>query len=150
MKRLTASVLALTLAASGGAYAQSGTETDVMDLYNADSADLIRTRDITGGDIYTTNEANDEGWDSDYVYDTVGTDWNDIGEIEDLILSRDGQIIGIVAEVGGFLDIADKHVVIAVDDMSLVAVDDRNYAVVTKFSEEELEAREGVDEGFWD
>ena len=44
---------------------------------------------------------------------------------------------------------ADKHVVISVDDLNLVAVDDATYAYVTRYSEEELESREGVDEGFW-
>lgn len=110
---------------------------------------LIRSRDITGGNIYTTNEANDEGWDADTVYESVETNWNEIGEIEDLVLSEDGKVTGIVAEVGGFLDIGDKHVVISVSDLSLVAVDDATYAYVTRLNEEDLEALPGVDEGFW-
>nr|WP_245867081.1 PRC-barrel domain-containing protein [Kandeliimicrobium roseum] len=110
---------------------------------------LIRTRDITGGNIYTVNPANDEGWDPAQTYNGVGDGWNNIGEIEDIVLSKDGQMIGIVGEVGGFLDIADKHVMIPVDDISLVAVDDRTYAYVTRLSEEELEQREDVDEGYW-
>ncbi|WP_147115151.1 PRC-barrel domain-containing protein [Tateyamaria sp. syn59] len=112
--------------------------------------DLIRSRDITGGAVYTTNEATDEGWDSATVYDAVGPDWNQIGEIEDIVLSRDGQMIGIVAEVGGFLDLGDKHVMISVGDVSLVAVDDQSYSYVTRLNEEDLEALEGVDEGFWE
>ena len=110
---------------------------------------LIRSRDITGGNIYTTNAANDEGWNPEMVFDAVGTDWNEIGEIEDLVLSEDGMVTGIVAEVGGFLDIGDKHVVISVSDLSLVAVDDVTYAYVTRLSEEQLEELPGVDEGFW-
>ena len=111
--------------------------------------DLIRSRDITGGNIYTVNEANDEGWDATNVHNEVGADWNTIGEIEDVVLSQDGQVTGIVAEVGGFLDIADKHVLISVDDLNLVAVDDATYGYVTRQSEEDLEAMESVDEGFW-
>ncbi|WP_366914642.1 PRC-barrel domain-containing protein [Roseovarius sp.] len=111
--------------------------------------DLIRTRDITGGNIYTVNEASDEGWNATDVHDEVGADWNTIGEIEDVVLSRDGQVTGIVAEVGGFLDIADKHVLISVDDLNLVAVDDATYGYVTRQNEEDLEAMESVDEGFW-
>ncbi|MFW2589600.1 PRC-barrel domain-containing protein [Sagittula sp. SSi028] len=111
---------------------------------------LIRTRDITGGDIYTMNEADDEGWEMGQAYDSVGENWNDIGEIEDIVLSEDGKMIGIVAEVGGFLDIGDKHVMIEMQDVNLVAVDDKSYAFVTRLSEEELEAKESVDEGFWD
>ena len=109
---------------------------------------LIRSRDLTGSPIYTTNEAQDEGWDPDYTYDAVGGDWNEIGEIEDIVLDQSGQMVGIVAEVGGFLDIADKHVVISLDDVNLVAGDD--YAMLTRMNEEDLESMESVDEGFWE
>lgn len=149
MKRMTATAIALTLAATGAA-AESHTGGEMSasaDLMTQDGM-LIRSRDLTGGAVYTTNEANDEGW-STTTYDTVGADWNQIGEIEDLILSPEGQMIGIVAEVGGFLDIGDKHVALAVEDLNLVAVDDATYAYVTRYNEEDLEDMEGVDEGFW-
>ncbi|MCL3881244.1 PRC-barrel domain-containing protein [Marivita sp. GX14005] len=152
MTKLFASALALTVA-STGAWAQDTMAMEIGERSMAMSemrGDLIRTRDITGGNIYTMNEADDEGWDPDMRYDAVGTNWNEIGEIEDIILSRDGQMIGIVGEVGGFLDIADKHVMIAVEDVSLVPVDDKTYAFVTPLSEEQLEELPEVDEGFWD
>ena len=150
MKLMTATAIAMTLAASGAA-AESHTGGEMSasaDLMNQQGM-LIRSRDITGGAVYTTNEANDEGWDTTTTYDAVGTDWNQIGEIEDLILSPEGQMVGIVAEVGGFLDIGDAHVVLAVEDLNLVAVDDATYAYVTRYNEEDLESMEGVDEGFW-
>jgi hypothetical protein len=164
MTKLFASALALTVATTGawaGSHSSSETVTDstnsaMMESTNMadnmsldDASNLIRARDITGGTIYTTNAANDEGWSMDTIYTEVGADWNDIGEIEDIILNKSGQMIGIVAEIGGFLDIADKHVMIPVSDVNLVAVDDRSYAFVTKFNEEELEQMESVDEGFW-
>lgn len=158
MTKLLASALALTIGATG-AWAQSdtsgtmtteGSSTGMADTMSLeDSANLIRTRDITGGDIYTANAANDEGWSMDTVHTEVGGNWNDIGEIEDIVLNREGQMVGVVAEIGGFLDIADKHVMIPVSDLNLVAVDDRSYAFLTKYSEEALEERESVDEGFW-
>jgi len=110
---------------------------------------LIRTRDITGGEIYTIGEA-DGDWNVGNQYDAIDSGWNEIGEIEDIVLSKDGQMVGIVAEVGGFLDLGDKHVMISVPDVNLVAVDDKTYAYVTRLSEEELEALPSVDEGFWD
>lgn len=164
MTKLFASALALTVATTGawaGSHSSSETVTDstnstMMESTNMadnmsldDASNLIRTRDITGGTIYTTNAANDEGWSMDMIHTEVGANWNDIGEIEDIVLNKSGQMIGIVAEIGGFLDIADKHVMIPVSDVNLVAVDDRSYAFVTKFNEEELEQMESVDEGFW-
>lgn len=150
MKFLYGTAIALSLAASGAmADSHGDSEMNASAKMSKLQGELIRTRDITGGNIYTTNAASDEGWDTENVYDGIGSDWNQIGEIEDLVLSEDGKLIGLVAEIGGFLDIADKHVVISLDDVNLVAVDDRTYAYVTRLSEEALESMEGVDEGFW-
>lgn len=150
MKMLTASTLAVTLAGTAAfaeAHMTDYSEVDSMAL-NEMSGDLIRSRDITGGEIYTTGAADDE-WSVGNQYDAIDSDWNEIGEIEDIVLSKDGQMVGLVAEVGGFLDIADKHVMISVPEVNLVAVDDATYAYVTRLSEEELEALPSVDEGFW-
>ncbi|MFC3615586.1 PRC-barrel domain-containing protein [Lutimaribacter marinistellae] len=150
MKNLTISAIALTIAAAP-VFADNHSTMDKRDsMKDVDYAELIRTRDITGGQVYTTNEAHDEGEWGSMAYETLGDDWNQIGEIEDVVLDKNGQMIGIVAEVGGFLDIGDKHVMLKIDEAKLVPVDDRSYAIVTRLNEEDLEAREGVDEGWWD
>ncbi|MGR3512021.1 MAG: PRC-barrel domain-containing protein [Paracoccaceae bacterium] len=157
MKFASATASAALVAASS-AFAQTDTTTETMtdgttmsssEHLGAMHDQLIRSRDIAGGIIYTKNATDDEGWNAEMSYDAVGADWNEIGEFEDLVLFKEGQIVGIVAEIGGFLDIADKHVVISVQDLNLVAVDDQRYTYVTRFSEEELEDMESVDEGFW-
>lgn len=117
---------------------------------HSDTENLIRTRDITGGDIYTINGPMDEDTWGNWEDQGVGPDWNDIGEIEDIILDRSGQVVGVVAEVGGFLDIGDKHVLIPMEDVRFSAVDDQTYVVVTRKTEEQLEEMESVDEGWWD
>ncbi|MFD0858961.1 PRC-barrel domain-containing protein [Roseovarius aquimarinus] len=150
MKFLTASAMALTVAA-GGAMAQDGTMRTAAENsadMSAMQGDLIRTRDITGGAIYTSDAANDEGW-SGADYADIGADWNEIGEIEDVVLDQGGQMQGVVAEVGGFLGVADKHVMIAVDDIRLVPVDDTEIVLLTRMNEEEMEELPSVDEGFW-
>jgi hypothetical protein len=113
-------------------------------------ANLIRTRDIIGGPVYTLGQNGGEGWDPTNYYSAIDTGWNQVGEIEDLVLSRDGQLTGLVAEVGGFLDIGDKHVLIQLGEVSLVATDDRQIAYVTRLTEEELTNMENIDEGFWE
>lgn len=148
MKFLTASTLALTVAGAGAWAETHGNDNPSADMMNM-QGELIRSRDIVGGDVYTWNQADDDDWDSTTIYDGVGN-WTQIGEIEDIVLSKDGQLKGIVAEVGGFLDIGDKHVMLSVEDVSLVAVEDAEYAYVTRRSEEDLEALPGVDEGYWD
>ncbi|MDX5403426.1 MAG: PRC-barrel domain-containing protein [Rhodobacterales bacterium] len=149
---LCASALALSVAGTAvwaDTHGTAATGTTANSMAGMEGQ-LIRTRDITGGDIYTLNAADDEGWDSAEGYSEVGADWNDIGEIEDIVLDRSGKLVGIVGEIGGFLDIADKHVMIPVENVRLVPVDDRSYSYVTRMSEEELEALPDVDEGFWD
>lgn len=143
-----AAVIAVAMSV-GAAFSQSAYTGDMMDMSEM-RGDLIRARDITGGEIYTVNEAYDEAsWTAGNRYDGIGDGWNQIGEIEDIVLSKDGKMIGVVGEIGGFLDIADKHVMIPVEDVRLVAVDDKTYALVTRYSEEALENLPGVDEGFW-
>lgn len=162
MKYIAATATAIIFAATPAiaqdtAAAPATTPMASEDTAATDWAQLIRTRDIVGGAVYTTNEAHDEGsWGGrdDYAwgrsgYDAVGSDWNQIGEIEDVVLDRSGNLAGVVAEVGGFLDIADKHVMLRVGDVDLVPVDDQSYAFITRFSEEELEGRPGVDEAWW-
>ncbi|QBF34003.1 PRC-barrel domain-containing protein [Thalassococcus sp. S3] len=158
MKLMTTTAVAIALAATSAFAGNMTTKTETEAAkaaesasYEMDTAELIRSRDITGGTVYTTN-ANDNSWDSwsmAPMHDAVSDEWSQIGQIEDIVLSKKGQMIGIVAEVGGFLDIGDKHVMIPVEDVNLVAVDDQSYAFVTRLSEEQLESMEGVDEGFW-
>lgn len=158
MQRITAATAALFLAAAP-AIAQDvvGADEEAISA-ETDWTQLIRTRDITGGPVYTTNETYDEGtWggEGEYTwgwsgYEEVGADWNQIGEIEDIVLDSSGQLIGVVAEVGGFLDIGDKHVMLRVGDVDLVPVDDHSYSLITRYSEEQLEEMEGVHEGWWE
>jgi hypothetical protein len=56
--------------------------------------------------------------------DVYGADNERIGEIDDVILSRDGQIEAIVVGVGGFLGIGEKNVAIPFDQVEFMADDD--------------------------
>jgi hypothetical protein len=150
---LTTASLALALSMPFAANAQMAAPGTMMS--EEDMANLIRTRDITGGPIYSIAANYDEATWGDTAgsmdaFDVNSDGVNQIGEIEDVVLDRQGQMVGLVAEVGGFLDIGDKHVVVPVEDLRLVAVDDRTYQYVTRLSEEQLEELPGVDEGFWD
>ncbi|TFL19746.1 PRC-barrel domain-containing protein [Jannaschia formosa] len=148
---LTTAALATALTAPLAAQAQM-----------VDMAELIRTRDITGGPVYSMGTNYDETMWNDETrwgdgangsWDAV--DWNNdgynqIGEIEDVVLDRSGQMVGIVAEVGGFLDIGDSHVMVPVNDLRLVPVDDTSYTYITRLTEEQLEQLPEVDESWMD
>lgn len=54
-----------------------------------------------------------EGWSARNLIDEAsvfGPDGDEIGSVENLIVDRDGKLLGVVAEVGGFLNIGDTHV----------------------------------------
>ncbi|MFP4274567.1 MAG: PRC-barrel domain-containing protein [Paracoccaceae bacterium] len=110
--------------------------------------DLMRARDILGGNVYTMAEADE--WETDMRFDGVDEGWSDVGEIEDIVLDQDGEMVGVVAEVGGFLDIGDKHVMLELASVKLVPEGEANHAVVTNLSQEELRDKESVDEGWWE
>lgn len=120
---------------------------DAKALFEGDADGMIRTRDITGGTVYAIDaEGEMTDWDDSMGYDAVSDQWDNVGEIEDIVLNADGSFEGIVAEVGGFLDIGDKHVHLTMSDVKLVPVDEDRYAVVTNFTKQELMEMENVDE----
>jgi sporulation protein YlmC with PRC-barrel domain len=97
MKRLT--ITASTIALLAGAAAAQG------------------VGDWTQEQMYSGDYAS--GWellDAD-VYDRTG---EDLGEVESIFI-RDDKIIAITAEVGGFLDIGDSHVVIPFEEVEWTA-----------------------------
>lgn len=56
--------------------------------------------------------------------DVVGPDDESIGQVEDLLLDRDGRVAGVIVEVGGFLGIGEKSVAIPSDALDFVLVSD--------------------------
>lgn len=58
------------------------------------------------------DEVTADGWSAQDLLDGEAYDQNgeDIGEVEDLIFGPDGEILAVIAEVGGFWDIGDTHV----------------------------------------
>ncbi|MFZ3582541.1 PRC-barrel domain-containing protein [Loktanella sp. DJP18] len=134
--------------------AMTETAESAGDMQNFDlttSENLIRTRDITGGEIWRMDAAEDNtAWTSNEAYAGTGEGWERIGSIEDVVLSKTGQMVGIVGEVGGFLGLGDKMVMMPISDVRLTALDDGSYAYVTQLTQEEIEAAQDVDEGFWE
>ncbi|HEX2020058.1 MAG TPA: PRC-barrel domain-containing protein [Aurantimonas sp.] len=122
-----------------------------------DWTQLIRTEDMVDSPVYTTNQAYDEntwgdrnnytwGWSG---YRGIESGWEQIGDVEDVVLDRSGGLVGVVVEVGGFLGLGERNVMLLVDDVELVPVDEESYSLITRFSEDQLTELEQVDEGWW-
>ena len=141
MRRLIAAATALTMTAA---------PLQAQEVVGRDDADLIRSGDIIGGSVYSTAEGYGEGAWPGIDFEEEGVDWNRIGEIEDIVLKPSGELVGVVAEIGGVLDIGDKHVLLRLGDVHLVPAEGRGHSVVTRFSEVELREMPGVDQGWWE
>lgn len=63
--------------------------------------------------------------------DGPSDDWENIGTIEDFIMSPDGAIVAVVLDVGSFFDIGTKSVSVPVDQISVVTdTSDENAPIV--------------------
>lgn len=70
------------------------------------------------------------------------TDWDDIGEINEVILSRDGEVVAVIVGVGGFLGLGEKDVAMDMSQINVMRESDDadDFFLVIKSSAEALEA----------
>lgn len=77
----------------------------------------VAASDLIGARIYASEMAVDADG-----YAGVQDGWNDIGEVNDIILGRDGSVDAVLVDIGGFLGIGERQV--AVDMAALRFVQD--------------------------
>jgi hypothetical protein len=133
MKRF---IIALsTLMLTAGVLAQNGLF--VQDYQEGD----IRVSEIMGATVFVTEQevaateiqAQPEGWES-------------AATVDDIIVSSDGQVRGVLLDVGGFLGIGARTVMVSMDQITLVgdATNDQVYVVFTATRDQLEEAPEYV------
>lgn len=85
------------------------------------------------GDLYASTLIGMRIYSSEKDWDTLRNDarapaereWQDIGEVDDIILNRDNSVRGVLVGVGGFLGIGEKNVAIPLNQIKFVRqVDD--------------------------
>jgi hypothetical protein len=109
---------------------------------------LISAEVVEDAPIYSLSEAYDESfWDSGEPFGPVAAGWNEIGQVETLVIDNMGKVAGVTVDVGGFLGIGDNTVLIPLDHMRLVQVpgDNEEFFIVTRMTTEELEAAEEIE-----
>lgn len=83
---------------------------------NGDRPPVIVMRDWNYDTIYG------RGWSARNLMDEAevyGPGGEEIGSVENLVIGRDGKLVGIIAQVGGFLDIGDTHVFVPWDEVQV-------------------------------
>ena len=67
--------------------------------------------------------------------DIVGPDGSDIGDAEEVLVNATGQAAAVSAEIGGFLGVGEKEVIIPLNQLQLSGDD-----LATSMTKEQLEA----------
>ena len=76
--------------------------------------------------------------------DGAQTDWKDVGEVNDVFLSRDGTVDGVLVDIGGFLGMGEHRVLVDMSQVKFVAdgstEDPSDYFLVVTATEDALKA----------
>lgn len=54
-------------------------------------------------------------------YSGVQEGWNDIGEINDVVLTRDGKVDSVLVDIGGFLGMGERQVAVGMESIRFVS-----------------------------
>ena len=132
--------LMLSTAILVGLAGVAGAQTETPMFRGAMDAMEIRGSDFIGKRVYATETAMD-GTAANGLQDG----WEDIGEINDVILTRDGKVAAVLVDIGGFLGMGERQVAVdmsavrfVADDATADAPDD--YFLVMNAARADLEA----------
>ena len=91
-----------------------------MDTAGQPAGPYIRADDVEDARVYTVGTAYDQSlWNDGEPFGPVAADWGDIGEVEDLLIDNVGNVVGVTVEVGGFLGVGQKTVILMLQDVKL-------------------------------
>ncbi|WP_404378388.1 PRC-barrel domain-containing protein [Caenispirillum salinarum] len=127
-RHIGVSALAIAMTLGGAALAQDSANQNqqMQDQQQAAQGQQQQQQQGQNQDIQVLSQ-----WNYDELYegglraetmlgaDVFGPNMDDIGDVENVILDRDNQIVAIIAEIGGFLDIGDTHVAVPWDQVKM-------------------------------
>lgn len=117
MKRIIATT-AMTLMLSTSAFAAA--HTTALQPYPVEQAGDIYASDFIGMRVYAA-ENDFDAFDVDTTVEAgAELEWDDIGEVDDVILGRDGEVKAVIIGVGGFVGIGEKDVAVDMSSIKMV------------------------------
>ena len=122
---VSATALALALGIAGAAAQQTPPKTEapkapVAGQITMQSEDTILARDLIGQTVLAPDNAK-------------------IGNINDLLLSKDGRTVeGFVVGVGGFLGIGERNIALKIDQLKIMPGPDGSKKLVTDLKRDDL------------
>lgn len=137
MKRLLLST-ALASLVGGAAVAQTAPMATTNDTFISERVtDAIYASQFIGKTVYVAE--NDV---TETQMTEASTDWQSVGEVNDILMSRTGQVDGVLVDVGGFLGIGERTVAVDMSALRLVTDSDTagDYFLVFRSNRQALEA----------
>ena len=110
----TAAGVAMTAAASAQ-------EAGVFPQVNVEDGQSYLASDLMGRRVYGVEEEYEQGT---AVAANSAAEWDDIGEIGDVVIGAEGTLEAVIIDVGGFLGIGEREVAVAWDAIRPVTEDD--------------------------
>lgn len=80
------------------------------------TAGSVRASELIGARIYASEAPVDST-----EYNGVQEGWNDIGEVNDVILSREGSVQAVLVDIGGFLGMGERQAAIEMSALRFVS-----------------------------
>lgn len=138
MKHFLATTAAAALMATT-AYAQSAAPASPFVDSSAETvanAQTVRASNLIGKTVYVTETDV-----TDTEIDTDAIEWERVGEVNDLVMSPDGEVNAVLLDIGGFLGIGERSVALNMDQLKLVSGmnDGGEYYVVFNGTADSLE-----------
>ncbi|WP_292022307.1 PRC-barrel domain-containing protein [Maritimibacter sp. UBA3975] len=105
----------------------------------------IRAMDLSGHAVYIPAEGTDTANMSGEMSE-VSNDWERVGDVGNVVLSREGEIKSVTLDAGGFLGMGEKEIETSMDDLRFVrdsdADADNEYFIVFTGDRSKLEDEE--------
>ncbi len=100
----------------------------------------VRASDFIGKRLYASEKPTDMT-----EYEGAQPDWNDIGEVNDVLMSREGSVDAVLVDIGGFLGMGEHQVAVDMSEIKFVsdsatADDPSDYFLVVTATKDVLEA----------
>ncbi|WP_430449637.1 PRC-barrel domain-containing protein [Rhodophyticola sp.] len=95
-----------------------------MATYDSAQGQDLYASELIGMRVYSAEQDFDSFNADTVVPDDSEANWDDIGEVNEVILARDGQVKAVILGVGGFLGIGEKDVAVDMKSIKFVNEDD--------------------------
>ncbi|MDH2328070.1 PRC-barrel domain-containing protein [Cereibacter sp. SYSU M97828] len=126
IKLLTSTALVAMLAAPVVAQTATTTTTEPTAAAPADTSAMGYNYTLATGDKSAETFIGKRLYVSEVEVDAnaemteVDQDWDDVGEISDLVIGEDGQVKAVLTDIGGFLGLGEKTVAISMDELAVI------------------------------